>query len=253
MKKIFLRSFILLLVILALWQWSALANSFHSGLTFFATPFWKIEKEIGNKIESYSTIFLSKKKLHEDNKNLRVLLKEEQLRGRSFSLLLLENQELRALLGERKDERDFLLASVLVKPNRTPFDVLIVNSGGNEGVLEGNTVYAYSTIAIGKVTSVSPYVSHVTLFSSPGVITDVVIGKSRVVSQAHGVGGGNLTITLPRGVQIEIGDAVVLPSSSASLVGVVEKIEETPSDAFKKILFKVPVNISELHFVEITK
>jgi len=65
------------------------------------------------------------------------------------------------------------------------------------------------------------------------------------------LGGGNFEVKLPRGVDIREGDVISFPAINTQIVGVVEKIKVKAADPFQTILFKSPVNIYELRFVEI--
>jgi cell shape-determining protein MreC len=101
------------------------------------------------------------------------------------------------------------------------------------------------------VTEVYQRSSIVTLFSSPGVLTSVVIGPSHIQATAEGKGGGNFEAVLPRGVAVQEGDAILMPGINPLLFGTILKILAAPSDSFQTILFKNPVNMFELYYLEL--
>ena len=79
-----------------------------------------------------------------------------------------ENDYLRYLLGKSPENSEMILAGVIERPPRTPFDSIILDIGSDQGVLEGDVVFSDGVYAIGIVSSVSNYTSTVTLFSSAG-------------------------------------------------------------------------------------
>ena len=116
---------------------------------------------------------------------------------------------------------------------------------------------------IGRVSVVYPFSSKVTLFSSPGEKTEVVIeGKparlndisrsgGNVFTELIGRGGGNFETILPRDFILNKGDTVTLPGIVPYVIGVVETTISDPRDAFTKVLLTIPLNIFELKFVEV--
>ena len=80
---------------------------------------------------------------------------------------------------------------------------------------------------------------------------DVLVGTSTVEKTATGMGGGNFSLQMPVGSNVNIGDPIIIPSISANIFSMVEKIDSEPTDSFETILFKSPVNISELQYVEV--
>lgn len=162
-----------------------------------------------------------------------------------------ENEMLKDVL-ERKDIKlKTILASVLVKPPQIPYDSLIIDIGENQKIRVGNKVVANANIYIGEVSEVYPDTAKVILYSSPNYKLPVILGKNFVGVEAVGMGGGNFNIHVPREVEVTEGDTIVIPSISPNIFGIVEKINFKEADSFQTVLFKSPVNISELSFVEV--
>ncbi len=109
----------------------------------------------------------------------------------------------------------------------------------------------FSNIYIGEVSEVYPHISKIILYSTPGHKLSVVLGTNSVSVEAVGVGGGNFNIFLPREVEVKEGDVIIIPSITTNVFGIVEKVNFKDKDSFQTVLFKSPVNISELSFVEI--
>jgi len=151
--------------------------------------------------------------------------------------------------GQRSFER-MVLAPVLRRPPATLYDTLIVDVRGNEYVREGMRVVADGRFLIGKISSIDGSVAVVTLFSTPGVETEIFIGTSTAIVTAQGEGSGNLTARLPREVGVEIGESISIsgvpfPFSS------VASIDVRTTDPFEVVRFRVPVSINTLRWVEI--
>ena len=81
-----------------------------------------------------------------------------------------ENEYLRSLLGKTPENLDMILAGVIERPPRTPFDSLVLDVGVNQEIYEGDMVFSDGQYAIGTISSVSKHTSTVTLFSSSGKI-----------------------------------------------------------------------------------
>ena len=68
-----------------------------------------------------------------------------------------------------------------------------------------------------------------------------------------GQGGGSFVLSLRRDEMVVVGDRVLAPSVEGALLGVVESVESTPTDSFKKVLVKSVVNVYTVRFVVIKK
>lgn len=139
-------------------------------------------------------------------------------------------------------------ALVISQPNRSPYDTLIVDVGSKNSSRPISTgmMVASDGVLLGRVTAVGSDTSQVRLFSAPGEQLNVLVGQRRVPAQAIGRGGGSFAISLPRAVGVIVGDTIVVPTTTPSLVGVVGVIDNNPNNPFQTILFRSPLNIFEL-------
>lgn len=220
-----------------------------STLFSVALPVWKIQNYIVNS--NFFEYFKSKQTLI----NERLIMEQKLfLAGNLIDInntLEAENENLKDLLGRRNINIKSILAKILVKPPQTPYDLLIVDIGSDLGVKVGDKVVANTNIYIGEVSEVFPQSSKITLYSTPGETIPVVLGINSISVEAVGIGGGNFNIFLPREVEVKEGDVIIIPIITANVFGIVEKIIFKETDSFQTVLFKSPVNISELSFVEI--
>jgi cell shape-determining protein MreC len=178
-----------------------------------------------------------------------------EIRANQTSMLLLstyeeENTSLKESLG-RKPQGKVVLASVLARPPISPYDTLIVDRGGREGINVGSRVYTEGDVLIGEVAEVFPRESKIALYSTPGKKTPVTFNSAKIQTEALGRGGGNFTVTVPIEAGIKTGDSVVIPGSRIHTLGIVENVKTDPADSFATILFKFPININDIRFVEI--
>lgn len=215
-----------------------------------ASTVWKSESNALKGIARLSSLVRSKYSLLIENESLR-----REVASRDASALLLdtvkkENAELKDLLGRQHAGRD-VLALVLSRPPLTFYDTIIVDVGTSDGIVVGDKVYAQGEVLIGDVSEVFAKTSRVSLFSTPGRVLQVVMGSSTIQAQATGKGGGNFEARLPVDVKISQGDVITFPHIRSHVFGVVEKIIVDSTDSLQTVLFKAPVNMHELRFVEI--
>jgi len=221
-----------------------------SSVGFLAVPIWKTQDFIVNTWDNIQIGFLSKKTILIENKRLKEDVAIASVKLLDRNLLFEENIELKELLGRDVTEQT-VFATVLTKPNRSLYDTLIIDVGKNAGIVKGDKVLYGGTIVIGKIVEVLKNSSKVLLLSSPREVVDVIVGNNNIETLAYGRGGGVFELELPRDTEVKIGDVIAIPGIISRVLGTVEHIETKPSNPFKTILFKGPVNIFELKWVEV--
>lgn len=207
----------------------------------------KAEGATAEKITG-SLSFASRGELLKENEALHLELKEAEAKLVNYNIISKENADLKKILG-RVDRQKLLLGAVLAKPNRSPYDTLLVDVGSQNGVKKDMLVLAYGEAPIGVVSEVRTKSSLIRLFSSPGETHTVVIGEKQISASAFGVGGGNFRILLPKDAEVSLGDTVSLPGEKPRILGTVEKIEQSDTDTFARILFKSSTALFELRHV----
>jgi cell shape-determining protein MreC len=240
---------VVVIVILILAMLVMFTSPIRSFLFSLATPVWKLESAIFNS--SFFEYFKSKQALI----NERVALEQKLFLAGNLlaenSVLQTENESLKDLLGRKEIKAKTILARILVKPPQTPYDILTIDIGADQGIKVGDRVIANANVYLGEIGEVLPHTSKVILYSTPGKKLPVVLGTNSVTAEAVGIGGGNFNIFLPREVEVKENDVIVIPAITANVFGIVEKINFKETDSFQTVLFKSPVNISELSFVEV--
>lgn len=215
-----------------------------------ATIFWTSESGVIGFFSDMAKIAVSKYSLVKENERL-----SQEVFSRDASSLLLdslkeENEHLKNVLHRTTKGND-VLGVVLSRPPVSLYDTLIIDIGENDGVLLGNKVYSEGDILIGDIVEVYPHQSKVALFSMPGRSISVTVGDTGISAQALGRGLGNFSIHIPVEVGIKEGDTILLPQIRPHVFGIVEKILVDSSDSLQTVLFKLPVNMNNIRFVEV--
>jgi len=243
---------LIIFLVVFIFFYSEIKNIFFNVFELVVYPLWKTETYLDNSVINPFGFLVSKKKLLIVNEQLKKDIFEAETILSDRSVLLKENLELKQILG-RVDNRDFILASVLAKPNKSIYDSLIIDLGSDSGIKRGNDVFAFGNILIGKIDEVGKKTAKVKLFSSPKEKQEVMVGFSNIVVTATGKGAGNFEVEVPRDATVDIGDPVVAVGINNPFFGSVEEIISEPINPFKIVLFKSAVNIFELKWIQIEK
>jgi len=252
-KKFSKITLVVVIFIILLYFRVGILNGLSSATHFVFKPVLVLGKNIGNGFSNLGVIFSSKKVLLTENENLKSQILASEADRANYTSVVEENTQMKEILGRKTEKMDLILASILSKPNRSPYDTLIIDIGVKDGAYVGQNVFALGNIPIGKIAEIYESTSKVVLFSSPGEKTDVVVVGKDVSMQLIGRGGGNFEMILPRDFVIEKGAEVVLPGLTSHVVGVVQTILSDPRDSYQKALLTSPVNIFQLKSVEVEK
>jgi rod shape-determining protein MreC len=249
-KKIFYWS-IALLLFTAIFSTSSVRSATSSSLQFVGIPMWKVQNYIYSSQSGFFAYFRSKQSLVRKNEALTKDNQDLVVDNLKTKILQDENEALKTEL-QRSNKDTRVLASILIWPSKSIYDSLIIDIGIDHGVIVGEYVVA-NGVYVGKVSEVYTHSSKVILFSSGGQKLEVFLNPSHVSITAYGRGGGNFQAEVPRGIDANIGDVVTVPGISIDIFATVEDIIEKPTDSYKTILFKNPINIETLKWVEVVK
>ena len=206
---------------------------------------WAIIRDsgFGKYFSSKQTLILENQKLRDENE----ILKTETA---VLALVKSENAELKSTWGRDTQKVQTLVGAVLVTPPRSPYDTMVIDVGSKNGVKAGALVSSHSHVVLGVVQTVYDDTSIVELFSSPESRHEVILGQG-VRAQAVGKGAGVYEVSLPRGTRVNIGDPVYIPSITPRVYGVIDYISEEEARPFITVMFKTPVNVERLTYVEV--
>jgi rod shape-determining protein MreC len=214
-----------------------------------ASPVWKSQNVLMRGISNSFEWFISKDHLVRENKYLK-----EQVVSRDLEMVALRaaaerEQRLLEILGRTTEETGGILASVLVRPPETPYDVLVIDAGSKQGIEVGHQVVLPEGTIVGTVSEVYTNSSRVVLHSASGQNINAVLERNNSPIIMEGRGGGNFRIALPRDMAVEVGDRILSADVSSRLLAVVGKVSLGPTDSFKEVLATSPANIFSLRFV----
>jgi cell shape-determining protein MreC len=223
------------------------------GLLEIASLFWKLGDTFENFVRNMPSIFKDKGVLIAENQHL----KEERVFIDAYlariTALETENLELQTLLGRTNRDRTIVSASILTRPNKSPYDTIIIDAGEKDGVLPGDLAVASSNTLLGEVLEVFENYSRVSLYSSPDTATDVLFTSDNLSAKAVGRGGGNFYIELPRDLSVGASAPIIAAHAPEYVLGIVNEIKFEPADVFQTIFFKTPINILHTKWVDIIR
>lgn len=211
-------------------------------------PAWEAGNSVGGRISELSAYFASKRELAAENARLSAALLLAAAENMSREALREENALLKERLG-RPSESTLILARVLAAPSRSPYDTLVIDVGEEHGVTPGMRVFGDGDFAIGEITRSFRHGAIVTLYTSSGVALPVTIGTSSVPATAHGWGGGNLRITVPKGLDIAEGALVEIPALGPEYVGAIAAKESAEGSSMEHLYLALPFNVYQLKWV----
>jgi cell shape-determining protein MreC len=206
---------------------------------------------IGKKFSFAQAFVHSRASLIAENNKLRNDIENNQAKLLRFDTLSREYDQLLLSYSRSPFAGSVLLGNVISKPPQSPYDVLIVDVGSENSVVIGSQVYGVGGLPIGRVQEVTKGTSKIVLFSSVGEETQVVDERTGSTITVVGTGGGNLETQVAQDLDISIGDNVTLPQFGGAVVASAVGVDSSVASSFKKILFRLPVNVFNIRWVEI--
>lgn len=214
-------------------------------------PIWKAENALTYTAENSKYIVRTKASVFAENEKLKQENTDLKNSMIDYQILKSENDQIKELLGRAPQKYNFTLATILTKPNRSPYDTIIIDVGSNGGITEGMQVFANGNMPIGEISKVYDKASLVMLYSNPGQITEAVMDGSNTSVELTGRGGGNFEMTIPVDLPAENGKLIVLPNATSEVLAIVDSLISSPTDPVKKVLLRSPINIQSLKWVQV--
>lgn len=246
-KTIFICGLFILLSILGVLAWSGKI------FTSIGNPIWKAENSITDSINSVGYLVRTKASVFYENEKLREENTSLALSMIDYKVLKAENDKLKELFGRVGQKGTFVLASILTRPNRSPYDTIIIDAGSDVDITEGSRVYAGTDVPIGEISKVYSNSSLVMLYSNPGQITEGILDGSNASVELLGRGGGNFEMTIPLDLVSDNGTAVVFPGIHSEIIALIDAVISTPTDPVKKVILHSPVNVQSLKWVQVKR
>lgn len=198
---------------------------------------WKNKTALENESRSWLSVFSSKKKLAQENEQLRAeiaRLEVEALRTR----YLADNQETITQIQSVGLMPAFILENGVLGAR----DTLVISQGSLDGVSIGDEVYVDGYVLVGEVTVVYESSAIVTLYSDTGLSIEGRLYPRDVTLIAKGYGNGSLFIDTPREVEVTEGDILYSLQDPGAIVGIVRSVEFDARNPFKQVYLSYPTN-----------
>lgn len=233
----------LLLIILA-------ARVFVPGLlTSMLAPLWGAGASATAGVASAGSVFGSKATLMRERD--RAIAERDALANQNAALQA-QVRDVTRLVGDRTEPAGRILAGVLARPPVSPYDVLVVDQGADQGAKVGALAYAAGGVPVGTVASVTGSSARVLLFSSPGRETAAWAGTRNVAITLKGQGSGAFAARVPREAGLVAGDTVSLAGGGALPVGTIVHVADDPSSPESLVSIRPFVNPFSLSWVELS-
>ncbi len=226
-------------------------NVTRSSMYFFSKPVWFSRNTTLNSFSGVIKFFSFKSTLVSQNQSLLDEIEVLKLKESDYDLILKENQDLKLEFGRKIDVKR-IIARVVSKPPRSPYDTIVIDAGSAEGIMLGSKVYMGDNVIVGLVTNATPHTSLVEMFSTGNKKQDAVLSRTGTTYTLLGQGGANMKVEVPKDTDIIWGDTFIYPSLSSSIIGNVYFIDTNSQSSFKTVYIRIPGNVfsSKYLFVE---
>lgn len=215
------------------------------------TPVVLVQSWFYESSSTLPTYFRDRSVLLDRIEELEKRLAFENVDDNTTARLLRENNRLRSLLGNEGEER--IAAGIIGRPTMTPYDVLILDKGSDDGIVASAPVYAGFDQVIGFVAEVYSHSAVVTLATTPNFESTVYIYGPNIYTTAKGLGGGILEVSVPQGIVLSERDLVILPTFGSGVFGSISLVESVATEPEQRGYVTLRQPVQSLNFVSVGK
>ncbi len=213
-------------------------------------PLWSMRENIAKRLVDIGSFFKTKSSLQDENFSLQKKLDEK-----NAEIITLKNQidlykGLDSYIAIKDTGVNESVVRVVTRPPQTPFDVLLIEAK-DDFIKAGQKVY-FADVPVGFVESKTGSYARVFLFSNASSEFKVLIGANKVEADAKGKSQGNIYVTLPKNVDISVGDVVYLADGTIP-IGTVSEIDNNTSQSFVDVYVKMPFSPSHVDWLTVKK
>lgn len=246
-RNLLIAGVLLVLIISGLLSW------FPNFLNALGRPIWKIKNSISDATHNTQYVVRSRASLFSENESLKTENLDLKSKMVDYNALSNENKELKEIMGRIIPKEDFILGAILARPNKSPYDTIIIDIGSDHSLQQGQKVFVSGDIPIGFISEVYAHTSLVALYSNPGQKTEGVLDGSNASVELVGRGGGNFEMTIPLDLSVENGKVVLLPGVKREVVAIIDGLISVATDPAKRVLLRSPINIQSQRWVQVKK
>lgn len=244
--KFFITFLFVLFLVFNYFKWTP----FHNFVLNISSPVFKVKDVALSPFDNLFSYFKSKKELEKRNEELEKEISNLKIEFLSSEILKYEYQSLvnQGLENKEDSETQIELAKVILKPPFSSFDNLLISGDFSENII-GEKVF-YRNIFIGEIKDIKNRTAVIQMASASGNKTPAKL-KDGKMFEVVGRGSGQYEMTLPKDVEVKEGDPIIYPEEDVVLFGIVNKVFATEDDLFNKVLFNLPVDFSDLNYLQI--
>jgi cell shape-determining protein MreC len=212
-------------------------------------PFDAVRVWVNESGDSFPQYIRDRRALATEIEELKVSIATSQGNENTINKLIAENAELRNLLGAVPGERQ--VARVIARPNRLPYDLLMIDRGSDHGIEQFAPVFLGHDQVIGVVMRVQARTALVALTTTAGFTSTAYVYGPNIFTFAEGIGGGVLRVRVPQSVVLQLGDLVVLPAIDSGVFGAIAEIETSPTQPEQYGYITLPQSLQSVAYVSV--
>jgi len=209
----------------------------------------------GNLANSFKFIW-SIKDIYNENENLKAQIRQLEIANTEIKQLQKENKDLKSALNFDSDKYYKKILSLVLGREQSSFNnILILDKGFKDGVINNIPVVNYSGELIGVIDGVEENFSKVRLLNDKSFsLPSEIINEEDIRGVVKGTLQGVIMDFIMPDKNISIGD-LISASNFGNLVfkelpiGTVEKIISVPSDSIKKVKIKLFADLTSIKSV----
>lgn len=219
-----------------------------------SSPIQKVFWRTGERISDFFELITKIKNLKQENQELKLKIQALLAENVSLKELKKENEILREAL-EIGLEKEFKLTLAEVIGKDISQDLLIIDKGSEDGILEGRPVISQQKTLIGKISETYKNFSKVLLISNPKSSFDAKIVESDILGIVKGKGNLRILFDLiPKEKEIKKGDLVITSAlggvfPAGLLLGEIKEVTKSDLEPFQAAQIQPAFNIRDLEKV----
>ncbi len=232
------------------------------GLAFALNPFAEAINGLGRDARSVLDAISEMDRLRLDNADLRTDNERLEIRNRQLAALAAENEQLAALLQLRGAlQHGTVAARVTARETAGVSRALTIDTGSEDGVVEGDVVVAAGGALAGRVVEVGQSHARVVLINDPASTVVGEIVSSRATGEVVGDLGGTLIMDkIDAAEKVAVGDEVITagivlgegirsPFPRGLVIGRVVDSARDPNAVVQTAYLDPAVDLGKLEFV----
>ena len=252
------RGLVLLLTLLLVFSLNLFSKEVRSFFSGAFSPFQSFFWDLGNASSDFFSGIFRGATLKEENMRLgseNLKLQQELL---SLQDIRQENEQLRKALSLGIEKEFHIISSRIVGKDPSE-DILFLNKGSRDGIMQGMAVITPENVAVGKIGEVFEHSSRLILLSHPASSFDVKILREGIVGVVRGQGRGVAFLDfIPQESSVSPGDVVVSASLGGIfpenlLIGEVKEVKTSDTKSFQQATLSLFFDIRKVDLVFVIK